>query len=184
MGLILLDRALLSKSLIQFSVDGWGCVSSLLSDLGPNYGGGHEGNGDFLQKVPCRPCPCTQSPTLQQATVDPCLCQRLLDTHRQVCASLCGSLFLSPWSWCAQDSLYALQESISQSCVSSGSSVVGLMVTSSKRAHAISRSAAHRAPALHLRRRHSNTVLAQSLWGCLHPGAHKVCLSPLSISGG
>ena len=88
MGLILMDRAMLSKSLIQFSVDGWGCVSSLLSDLGPNYGGGHEGNGDFLQQVPCRPCPCTQSPTLQQATVNPCLCQRLLDTHRQVWASL------------------------------------------------------------------------------------------------
>ena len=136
MGLVLMGRAMLSKSLIQFAVD-WSCVPSLLFDLRPNYGGGHEGNGDFLQKVPCRPCPCTQSPTLQQATVDPCLCQRLLDTHRQVCASLCGSLFLSPWSWCAQDSLYALQESISQSCVSSGSSVVGLMVTSSKRAHAI-----------------------------------------------
>ena len=34
-----------------------------------------------------------------------------------------------------------------QSCVSSGSSMVGLMVTSSKRAYAIARSAAPRAPA-------------------------------------
>ena len=30
---------MLSKSLIQFSVDGRGCVPSLLFDLKPNYGG-------------------------------------------------------------------------------------------------------------------------------------------------
>ena len=35
---------------------------------------------------------------------------------------------------------------------------------------------------LFLLRRHSNTVLAQSL-GSLGPGAHNICLSPLSISG-
>ena len=40
----------------------------------------------------------------------------------------------------------ALQETVSQSCVSSGGSMVGLMVTSSKRAYAISRSAVPRAP--------------------------------------
>ena len=42
--------------------------------------------------------------------------------------SLVGSLLLSPG---AQGSVCALQESISQSYVSSGSSMVGLMVTSS-----------------------------------------------------
>ena len=36
--------------LIQFSVDGWGCVPSLLLDLRSNYGGGNEDNGDLLQK--------------------------------------------------------------------------------------------------------------------------------------
>ena len=40
-------------------------------------------------------------PTMQQATVDPHLCQRLLDTHRQVV----GSLLLSPGSWCTQGPL-------------------------------------------------------------------------------
>ena len=40
--------AMLSKSLIQFSVDGQGCVPSLLFDLRPNYGGGNEDNGDLL----------------------------------------------------------------------------------------------------------------------------------------
>ena len=45
--------ATLSKSLIQFSVDGHGCVPSLFFDLRPNYGGGNEDNGDLFLKVPC-----------------------------------------------------------------------------------------------------------------------------------
>ena len=48
-----------SVPLIQFSVDGWGYVLSLLFDLRSNYGGGNEDNGDFLKKVPSRHC-CTQ----------------------------------------------------------------------------------------------------------------------------
>ena len=32
-------QGLLNKSIIQFSVDGRGCVLSLLFDLRPNYGG-------------------------------------------------------------------------------------------------------------------------------------------------
>ena len=47
-----MGRAMLSKSLIQFSVDGQGCVPSLLFDLRPNYGGGNEDKGDLLQKIP------------------------------------------------------------------------------------------------------------------------------------
>ena len=74
-----------------------------------------------------------------------------------------------------------------QSCVSSGGSMVGLMATSSKRAYAIPRSTAPRAPAPqqstadpYLLNRQPNTVLAQSL-GSLGPGVHKVCLNPLSV---
>ena len=59
-----------------------------------------------------------------------------------------------------------------QSYVISGGAMMGLMVTSSERAYAIPRSAAPRAPAPtestadpYLRRRHSNMVLSQSLWG-------------------
>ena len=59
-----------------------------------------------------------------------------------------------------------------QSCVSSGGSMVGLMATSTKKAYAIPRSAALRAPAQqqstadpYLHRRHSHTGRAQSLWG-------------------
>ena len=81
--------------------------------------------------------------TLQQATH---LHWRLLETHRQVWVRLL-------WSHCSfllgpgeQSSVCALQESIFQSCVSSVISMVGLMVTSSKRAYAMPRSAAARAP--------------------------------------
>ena len=53
LDLTLMVSAMLSKSLIQFSVDGQGCVPALLFKLRPNYGGGNEENGDLLQKVPC-----------------------------------------------------------------------------------------------------------------------------------
>ena len=52
LGLVLMGRAMLSKSLIQFSIDGWGSIPSLLFDLRQNYSGGNEDNGDLLQKVP------------------------------------------------------------------------------------------------------------------------------------
>ena len=78
--------AMLSKSLIQFSIDGLGCVPSLLFDLSPNYGGGKEDSrrlfkrcGALLHSVPA---------TLQQATASPRLCWRLLDTHGQAWVSL------------------------------------------------------------------------------------------------
>ena len=70
-GLVLMDGAMLSKSLIQFSVDGRSCVPSLLFDLWPNYGGGNDDNGDLLQKVQCMHC-CTQCPWP---------CSRPLPTH-------------------------------------------------------------------------------------------------------
>ena len=54
LSLLLMGGAILSKSLIQFSLDGQGCVPSLLFDLRPNYGGGNGYNSDLLQKVLCR----------------------------------------------------------------------------------------------------------------------------------
>ena len=110
--------------------------------------------------------------TLQQATADPRLHWRLLDTHEQVWVSLLRgycSFLLGPG---AQGSVCALQESVSQSCVSSGTSVVGLMGTSSKRSYP---SLLHPEPLplqqatgdAGLHRRPSNTVLSQSLWWVL-----------------
>ena len=61
--------------------------------------------------------------------------------------SLVGSLLLSPGS-SAHKVLFVPSKCLFfQSCVSSGSSMVGLVVTSSKRAYAIPRSAAPRASA-------------------------------------
>ena len=142
-----MGRAMFSKSLIQSSVDGQGCVPSLLFKLRPNYGGGDDDIGDLLQKVPCTHC-CTQCPQP---------CSRPLLTHASTRDSwtLTGK-FVSvscgvsaPFSWVliAQAFVCALQESVSQSCVSSGSSMVGLMATSSKRAYAMPRSTAPRSPA-------------------------------------
>ena len=88
----------------------------------------------------------SEPPTLQQATTDPRLRWRLLDNHRQVWVSLLWGhcpFLLAPG---AQGSVCALQESIPQSCVGSGSSMEGLMATSSKRADAILRAAAPIAP--------------------------------------
>ena len=66
LGLVLMGRTMLSKSFIQFSVDGQGCVPSLLFDLRPKYSvmkimKGHEDNGDLLQKVLCMHC-CAPDP--------------------------------------------------------------------------------------------------------------------------
>ena len=85
-------------------------------------------------------------PTLWQATRTHASAETPGHSLASLGQSLVGSLLLSPGSWCTQGSVCALQEPISQSCVSSGSSVVGLMTTSSKRAYAIPRSAAPRAP--------------------------------------
>ena len=103
-------------------------------------------NGDLLQKVPCTHCH-TQCPlTLVQATADSRLHWRLLDTHGHVWVSfLWGhcSFLLGPG---AHKVWFVPSKSVfPQSCVTSGDSMVGLMVTSSKRTYAIPRSAALRA---------------------------------------
>ena len=43
-------EGMFSKSLIQFSVVGKGCVPSLLLNLRPSYGGGNEDNGTSFQR--------------------------------------------------------------------------------------------------------------------------------------
>ena len=104
------------------------------------------------------------APNPVAATTNPCLCWWLLDTHRQIWVSLL-------WGHCcfllgpgAHKVLFVPSKSLfPQSCVSSRSSMVGLMVISSQRAYVIPRTAAPRASApcstadLYLHRRHSNT---------------------------
>ena len=120
---------------------GRGCVPSLLFDLRPNYGGGGEDNGDLLQQV-LDALLHSVPPTLQQATADPRLHQRLPGKPGAVS---CG--VTAPFFWVlVHKVLFVPSQSVSQSWVSSGSSMLGLITTSSKRAYAILRSAAPRAP--------------------------------------
>ena len=140
LGLVLIGGAMISKSLIQFSVDGWGCVPFLLFDLGPNYDGGNEDNGDLLQKFPCTHCD-TQYP-------QPCSRPLLTHTSAGDSCTLLGKSVCLLWGHCSfllrpgwHKVLFAPSKSLfPQSCVSSGSSMVGLMATSFKRAYTIPRS--------------------------------------------
>ena len=103
-----------------------------------------------------RPMPTLETPGLSWASLS---------------QSLVGSLLLSPGSQWKHKVLLVLSKSLFPlSCVSSGSSMVDLMATSSRRAYSIPRSTAPRAPVpgavhcwLYLRSRHSDTVLSQSL---------------------
>ena len=139
--------AMFSKSLVQFSVDGRGCVPSLLLDLRPKDGGGNEDDGDLLQKAQSRTA-ALSAPTLQQPTADPRLSRGLLDTCGHVWASFLWGHCLFLLGPGGHKVLFVPSKSLfPQSCVSSGGSILGLMVTSSKRAYAIPRSAVPRAPA-------------------------------------
>ena len=99
--------------------------------------------------------------------------------------SLVGSLLLSPGSCCKKVLFVASKSLFLQSCVSSGGSMVGLMATSCKRAYAITRSPAPRAPARPVLPqetfKHAKAGLALSLWGLLL--CTRFYLSPPSISG-
>ena len=112
----------------------------------------------------------------------------LLETpgHSQACLgqSLVGSLLLSSGSWYTQSSVCA------SPVLSSGGSMVGLMVTSSKRAYAIPRFTTPRTPApaavhcwpipLQETLKHSSVSVSVESLG---PDAHEVGMSSLSISG-
>ena len=72
----------------------WGCVLSLKFCLRPNYGGSNGNNGCLFQKNLCQDAPWLPGLLysvpliLKPGTVDPRLCWRLLDTHRQIWLSL------------------------------------------------------------------------------------------------
>ena len=113
LGLVLMGGAMLSKSLIQFSVDGQDCVPSLLFDPRPNYGGGNEDDEDLLQKVPCTHCytqclqPCSRPPPTHTSARDSWTL-----TGKSGSVS-CG--VTAPFSWFLVHTMFccALQESVS-----------------------------------------------------------------------
>ena len=136
---------MLSKSLIQFSVGGWGRVPSRLFDLRPQCGGGDDDNGDLLQKAPARAV-APSVPSLQQATAAPHLHRRPRGTHGKSGSVPSVATAPSPRSWCSQGFACALPESVPILC-KFWQLYGGLMASSSKRARATPRSAAPRAPA-------------------------------------
>ena len=126
-----------------------------------NYVGGNENNGDLLQKIPCTHCythcsqPWSRPPPTQASA-----------RESWTLMGKSGSVFCgvpAPFSWVLVHTRSSLcfSRAISQSCVSSGSSMVDL-------------------PPLEMLK-HSSVSVSE---GSLGPGAHKVCLSPLSISDG
>ena len=170
--------AILSESLIQFSFDGHGCVPSLFSELKPNYGGGNEDNGNLLQKAPCTAA--LSDPTLQQATANPRLCWRLVDAHGQVWISLLW--VTAPFSWVLvhRDFACPLQEPISPVLYKFWQLYGGVNVQEGlchTQVYCTQRLCPCSSPLLaHTSTGDTQTQVCLSL--C------RVCLSPLSISGG
>ena len=131
----------------EFSVDGQGCVPSLLADMKSNSGEvmkimmasfkrSHVGTAALSASDPAA------------ATADPLLHWRLLDTHGQVWVSLFWGHFSFLLGPGVHKVLFVPSKGLfPQSCVSSSGFMVGLMATSSKRTYAIPRSAVPRAPA-------------------------------------
>ena len=158
----------------------------------------NEDNGDLLQKIhagTCTECPwpCNRPPPTHASPVNS---WTLMSKSSPIS---CG--VTAPFSWVLVHTrfclcpprlyfLSALQDSISSVLCKFLQLYVGLMVTFSKRAYTIPRSIAPRTPAP----RASHCILVPSeetlkhssgsvYAGFLGPGAHKLCLSPLSIFG-
>ena len=122
----------------------------------------------------------------QQATTNPLLHWRLLDTHGKSGSVSCGGT--APFSWVLVHTRFCLcppKVLFPQSCVSSGDSVVVLMATSSKRAYAVPRSAAPRALPLRqatvIRTSAGDTQTLKGRSGFISvgsPGVHNVLFEP------
>ena len=114
-----------SKSFLQFSVGGWGCVPSLLFTWGQTM--------VEVKKIMATSIKRSHACTATLSAPRPASGHRWPRPPREAPGhlwaslgqSLVGSLLLSPGSWCIQGSVFAYQESVSQSCVSSCGSMAG-----------------------------------------------------------
>ena len=113
LGLVLMGGAMLSKSLIQFSVDGRGCVLSLLFTWGQTV--------VEVMKIIATSCKRSHADTATFSTLKPAAGHSWptppLETPGHSRESLGQFLlwsFLSPGFWCTQGSVCALQESVCQ----------------------------------------------------------------------
>ena len=139
-NLVLMDSAILSKSLIQFSVLGEAVLPPCYFP-GANYGGGDEDNVSLLQNVPCGHCytqcpqPCNRPPSTHASTGDSWTL-----TGKSGSVS-CGITSLFFWVLVHTRFCLCPPSICFPSPLSSGDSIVGLKKNFSKRAYAIPRSA-------------------------------------------
>ena len=113
LGFVLMGRAMLSKSLIQFSIDGWSCVPYHIFTWGQTMVEVMKIKvTSFKRSHACAATLSVPNPVAGHLWPTP-----PLETPRHSQASLgqplVGSLLLSPGSWCAQGCVCALQESFS-----------------------------------------------------------------------
>ena len=168
---VLMGRAMFSKSLIQFSVDGWGCVPSFCLTWGQT----------MVEVMKIRVLQRCYACTAVLRAPDPAAGHRQpmpppeTPGHPQTSLgqSLVGSLLLSPGFWCTQGSVCALQESVSPVLCKFWRFYGGVSGWPPPRGLMQYPGLLHPEPLplwqaiadSYLRRRHSDTVLAQSLWG-------------------
>ena len=112
LSLVLMGRAMLSKTLVQFSVDGWGCVPSLLFTWGQTMVEVMKIIlTSFIRSQACTatlcPQPCSRWPPTHASTETPG------HSWANLGQSLVGSLLLSSGPWYAQGSVCAIHESVS-----------------------------------------------------------------------
>ena len=185
-----MGRAMFSKSLIQFSVDGRSYVPSVLLDLRQNYGGGNETMvTSFIRSHTGTATLSAPDPTTghHQPTPPP-----ETPGHSWACLgqSLVGSLLLSPGSWCAQGFVCALQESVSSVlckfwhlCGGVNSDLFQEGLRHTQVCCTQSPCPCGRPLLTYTFSGDTQTQFWSVSVGYLGPCAHKGCLSPLSISG-
>ena len=187
LGLFLMDRDMLNKSLIQFSVDGrvvfppccltWDqTMVEVMKKMETSFKRLHAHTAALSAPDPAaghhQPVPLLETPGHSQASLG---------------QSLMGSLLLSPGSWFAQGFVCALQESVPPALCKFWGLYGVVNADLLQEAYGTPRSTASRAPAsvaghcwptpLQETLKHLKAGLTQSLM------CARFCLSPLSISG-
>ena len=153
------------KSLIQFSADGRGYVSSQLSDLSPNYSGDNEIMATSFKSSHAHTAT-LKPPTLTHTSTEDSW--TLMGKSGSVS---CGVIIPSSWFWCTQASICALQESVSPvlckfwRLYGGVNSDLPLLMLYPGLLHPEPLPLQQSTADLYLHKRHSNTVLSQSLWG-------------------
>ena len=177
---------MLSKSLIQFSIDSWGCVPScsltcvqtmvevmkiMVTSFKRSYASTSALNSHDPEPGHCWPTPPLETPGHSRANLG---------------QSFVGSLLLCPGSWCAQAFICAPQESVSPVLFQFWwlyGGINGNLLQEGLCHTQVCGTQSHCWPIPPQETlKHSKAGLVQSLWSLLD--RPRFCLSPPSISGG